>query len=85
MQTGVFNAEAQDSLFGRTTIEAIRNAVRKLSDLSAEMFKQIGTNETDPYEILRLERELRLDTGGLGINETIGELSRKFQKLGSGT
>jgi curli biogenesis system outer membrane secretion channel CsgG len=37
VQTGIFSAEAQDSLFGRTTIEAIRNAVRKLSDLSAEI------------------------------------------------
>ena len=47
-------------------------------------FKQIGTNETDPYEILKLERQLRQDTGGLGINETIGELSRRFEKLGAG-
>lgn len=46
-------------------------------------FKQIGTQETDPYAILRLERELRQETGGLGINETIGELSRKFEKLGT--
>lgn len=46
-------------------------------------FKQIGTQETDPYEIMRLERSLREQTGGLGIHETVGELSRKFEQIGA--
>jgi hypothetical protein len=43
-----------------------------------QTFKEIGTKETDPYQILKLERTLREQTGGLGVHETIGELSRKF-------
>jgi hypothetical protein len=50
-----------------------------------QTFKQIGTKETNPYEILKLERTLREQTGGLGIQETVGELSRKFEKLGTST
>jgi hypothetical protein len=46
-----------------------------------QTFKQIGTKETDPYEILKLERTLREQTGGLGIHETIGELTRKFKNI----
>lgn len=37
LQVGVFSAEAQDSLIGRATIGAIRNAVRKITDLSREL------------------------------------------------
>jgi curli biogenesis system outer membrane secretion channel CsgG len=37
LKVGVFSAEAQDSLIGRATISAIRNAVRKITDLSKEL------------------------------------------------
>lgn len=46
-------------------------------------FKQIGTTETDPYAIIRLERTLRETTGGLGVQEIAGELSRKFDQIGT--
>ncbi len=37
LRVGVFSAEAQDSLIGRATIGALRNAVRKITDLSREL------------------------------------------------
>ena len=37
LRVGVFSAEAQESLIGRATIGALRNAVRKITDLSREL------------------------------------------------
>jgi hypothetical protein len=43
-------------------------------------FKQIGRQETDPYRILELERQIRLDTGGKGPHEVIADLTRYFRQ-----
>jgi tetratricopeptide (TPR) repeat protein len=55
--------------------------VRYWEDMSARM-KQIGNEETDPYRILEIDRQLRLDTGGLGAAEISEELARTFRRFG---
>jgi curli biogenesis system outer membrane secretion channel CsgG len=42
LRVGVFSSEAQDSMIGRATIGAIRNAVRKITDLSRELANEMG-------------------------------------------
>jgi curli biogenesis system outer membrane secretion channel CsgG len=41
LRVGVFSSEAQDSMIGRATIGAIRNAVRKITDLSRELANEM--------------------------------------------
>ncbi|UCF37679.1 MAG: tetratricopeptide repeat protein [Acidobacteriota bacterium] len=51
--------------------------IRYWEDMLAK-FKRIGSQTTDPYEILQIERSIRQDTGGMGSQEVIGTLMSTF-------
>ena len=42
-------------------------------------FKKIGTEETNPAELMRLNREIRHDTGGKDVNGVISDLISAFK------
>lgn len=51
-------------------------------DFMTEMtkkFKQIGSNTIDPMEILDIEYQIKLDTGGRGIQQVMGDVKRGFE------
>ncbi|PIE89680.1 MAG: hypothetical protein CR997_10170 [Acidobacteria bacterium] len=53
--------------------------VRYWEDMS-KRFNEMGTQETDPYRLLELEREIRMETGGKGSQEVIQDLIQMFSK-----
>ena len=40
--------------------------------------EESGSQTTNPYEILQIERSIRQDTGGKGSREVIAFLSKSF-------
>lgn len=73
LATGIFSAEAQDSLIGRATIGAIQNVVRKISDLSRELLhSRAGLKAASALERLGAESGKILAEAGDTFIVTIG-------------
>ncbi len=66
---------------GSPQAQQIAADIRYWEDMATRM-RQIGAEETDPYRILTLERELRQETGGLGTAEVAQELASTFRRMG---
>jgi hypothetical protein len=43
-------------------------------------FKEMGSQETNPYRLMELERTIRMETGGKGSQEVIQDLIQSFQR-----
>lgn len=54
-----------------------KERIKYWSDMNAR-FKRIGTEEVDPMEILEIEKEVYIETGGKSVNDVINDLMINF-------
>jgi len=73
------NQELQTATPGSPQAKQLEADIRYWEDM-LKRFTEIGTKETDPFKIMQLERDIRMETGGKGSREVIQDLVSMFRK-----
>jgi len=64
---------------GSSQSQQLEADVRYWEDM-LKRFDEMGSQESNPYRLIELEREIRTETGGKGSQEVIQDLKKMFQR-----